>query len=197
MKKYNKEKRAIIWRNYYLKNREKLLAKNKLLRENNPEYYKKYEKDRYSSNPEFYKNKHRKYSKENREAVNKYAREKYANDIDFKLRCILRSRLLVALKGKQKSDKTINLIGCTIPELRVHIEKQFKDGMDWTNWKYKGWHVDHIIPISSFNLVDKNELSKACHYTNLQPMWSLDNHKKGAKLNNLTLGGDSCIMNKV
>jgi hypothetical protein len=159
-----------------------LLEKNRLRRLKNKEYYLKYEKERYAKNPEFYKKKHREYSKMNRETVNKYVRDKYANDLQFKMKCILRARLLVALKGKQKSDRTLNLIGCSIPELKVHIEKQFKKGMTWENWVYKGWHIDHKKPISKFNLIDKEEIKRACHYTNLQPMWSLDNHRKGNRL---------------
>jgi len=177
-----KKSRAVIWHNYYLKNKDTLLVKNKLRRKNNPEYYKKYEKERYAKDPEFYKERHRVYSKKNRDKVNKYIKEKYSNNLEFKMSCILRARLLIALKGKQKSDKTLNLIGCTIPQLKVHIEKQFKKGMNWDNWAYKGWHIDHVKPISKFNLLEKDEILKACHYTNLQPMWSLDNHKKGAKL---------------
>jgi hypothetical protein len=182
MRKINKEKRKIIWHNYYIKNRNKLLKKNRLYRLRNKEYYIKYEKERYAKNPEFYKKKHRDYSRTNREKINKYIRDKYANDLQFKIKCVLRARLLVALKGKQKSDRTLNLIGCSIPELKVYIEKLFKEGMTWENWVYKGWHIDHKIPISKFNLSDKEEVKKACHYTNLQPMWSLDNHRKGAKL---------------
>ena len=174
-----KKSRAVIWHNYYLKNKENLSTKNKLHREQNPEKCKKYEKERYAKDPEFYKNKHREYSKNNREKINKYIRERYAANLQFKMECILRARLFVALKGKQKNDKTIDLIGCTIPELIIHIEKQFKNGMTWVNWEYKGWHIDHIKPISKFNLSNKNELLKACNYKNLQPMWSLENHKKG------------------
>jgi hypothetical protein len=182
MRKINKEKRRIIWHNYYIKNRDKLLEKNRLHRLKNKEYYLKYEKERYAKNPEFYKKKHREYSKTNRDTVNKYVRNKYANDLQFKIKCVLRARLLVALKGKQKSDRTLNLIGCSIPELKIYIERQFKEGMNWQNWMYKGWHIDHKMPISKFNLSDKEEIKRACHYTNLQPMWSLDNHKKGDSL---------------
>jgi hypothetical protein len=177
----NKEKRKIIWHNYYLKNRESLLAKNKLRRKANPEYYKKYEKERYAKDPDFYKNKHREYSKKKRDSINKYIRDRYSSDLQFRISCSLRSRLVIALKGRQKGDKTLNLVGCTIQELKNHIEKQFKERMSWDNWGYKGWHIDHIKPISRFDLSDKNEILKACHYTNLQPMWSMENHKKGNK----------------
>ena len=56
----------------------------------------------------------------------------------------------------------------------------FKPGMGWDNWSYRGWHLDHKKPISYFDLTNKEELQKALHYTNLQPMWGKENQKKGA-----------------
>ena len=53
--------------------------------------------------------------------------------------------------------------------------------MSWDNWALDGWHIDHIKPLSSFNLENREELKKACHYTNLQPMWAEDNLRKGSK----------------
>lgn len=178
----NKEKRKIIWHNYYLKNRDRLLKMRQEWRLKNPEYLKKYEKERYAKNPEFHKKRHQEYSKNNREKVNKYIRDKYSNDLQFKFKCVLRSRLLIALKGKQKSDRTLKLIGCTIPVLKIHIENQFEKGMTWDNWEYYGWHIDHIIPISLFDLTNKEEVLKACHYTNLHPMWQLENQSKSNKI---------------
>jgi len=69
-----------------------------------------------------------------------------------------------------------NLIGCTGRELVYHIESQFETGMNWDN---RGeWHIDHIIPISSFNLLDPEQRAKASHYTNLRPLWAKDNKAK-------------------
>ena len=78
-------------------------------------------------------------------------------------------------------DKSsIDILGCTINDFKTHIENNFKDGMTWDNYSYYGWHIDHIIPLSSAN--SDEELMKLCHFTNLQPLWYLENLKKSNKL---------------
>ena len=52
--------------------------------------------------------------------------------------------------------------------------------MAWENYGYYGWHIDHIIPLSSAKT--EEELYKLSHFTNLQPMGASDNRKKGAKI---------------
>ena len=54
--------------------------------------------------------------------------------------------------------------------------------MTWDNYGVYGWHIDHILPLSIFNLSDRTQLLKACHYTNLQPLWAEENLKRGAKI---------------
>jgi hypothetical protein len=66
--------------------------------------------------------------------------------------------------------------------LKIHLEKQFKDGMSWENHSLFGWHIDHIIPLSSAESDD--ELKKLCHYTNLQPLWAKENIVKRNKIIN-------------
>ncbi len=96
----------------------------------------------------------------------------------------IRRLVISGLKRQEvkKSQKTLKLLGCTRNELHKYIESKFKEGMDWTNYGYKGWHLDHIIPISSFDLNDPREQAKCFHYTNLQPLWHYDNFAKGDKL---------------
>jgi hypothetical protein len=62
---------------------------------------------------------------------------------------------------------------------KLHIEQQFVDGMTWDNWGE--WHLDHIRPLASFNLVDRDQFLTACHYSNYQPLWATDNLIKGAQ----------------
>ena len=70
-------------------------------------------------------------------------------------------------------------LGCTIPELKQYLESKFQEGMTWENWGVHGWHIDHIIPLSSFDLTCREQFLKVCHYTNLQPLWAKDNLSKG------------------
>lgn len=79
-----------------------------------------------------------------------------------------------------KTKEFNEVIGCTIEELKNHLEKQFMEGMNWENHGLYGWHIDHKIPLSSAQSED--DLYKLCHYTNLQPLWASDNLKKGNKL---------------
>lgn len=59
--------------------------------------------------------------------------------------------------------------------------------MTWENWGRGGWHIDHILPVSSFNLSDPDQFFKAFHFTNLQPLWERENLSKGSRLlNDLT-----------
>lgn len=122
------------------------------------------------------------WKKINREEYNAYHRERYKNNINHKLAGRIRDRLSSALKGKTKPASAIKMLGCTIDELKIHIESKFYEGMTWNNWDKHGWHIDHIIPLDSFDLTDKEQFGKACHYTNLQPLWAIDNWSKGNRI---------------
>lgn len=111
-----------------------------------------------------------------------YHDKKYHNDINYKLKILLRGRVNSVIKNNKKADHSLTLLGCTVQELKDHLESKFTDGMTWENYGKFGWHVDHIIPCASFDLsIPENQ--KICfHYTNLQPMWWRENIVKGKKL---------------
>ncbi len=96
------------------------------------------------------------------------------------------SRIKSALKRAKikKDEKTIALLGCSYSEFITHIENQFKGGMNWENYGNKRgqWVFDHILPFSRFDLNNKEELKRICHYTNIQPLWSEENREKFNKL---------------
>lgn len=118
-----------------------------------------------------------------------YERNKRKHDPLFVLRKDLRSRIKSALKNNQKSGSAVRDLGCSIEELKQHLEKLFYPNpetgeyMTWKNKGLYGWHIDHIKPLISFDLTNKEQFLEACHYTNLQPLWAKENLEKGDKLN--------------
>ncbi len=112
---------------------------------------------------------------QNRSAEAQRSRLRYRVDAKYRLTKILRSRLT---KGLVRAGFAVRDLGCTIDELRVHLEALFRPGMTWENWG--DWHIDHVRPLASFNLTDRAQFLQACRYTNLQPLWAAENLKKGA-----------------
>lgn len=192
------------YKKYYKDNRDVILSREAEGRKNNIEQVrekeKKYEKNNkkkikerkkryYESNRDWFLEKIRVYGKNNREKTNIRIARYYENNINAHISKVLRSRMYGAIKGGYKSGSAVKDLGCSIEELRLYLEKQFypnpKTGekMIWGNWARDGWHIDHIKPLSSFNLTDRKQFLKACHYTNLQPLWHHENYKKGSKIN--------------
>ena len=114
----------------------------------------------------------------------KYQIQRKKADPLFKLMCSCRSRLYAAIKGKgwEKTQKTQDLLGCDWETLKFWIETQFQEGMTWGN--HGKWHIDHIIPRSSFEYSspDDPEFKKCWSLSNLQPLWAVDNIRKNAKI---------------
>lgn len=102
---------------------------------------------------------------------------------NFKIAERLRSRFFVALKGNAKSGSAVRDLGCTIPEFKGYIEMIFLPGMTWENWTFDGWHLDHVKPLASFNLSNPEQCREALHWTNYQPLWGVDNMRKGDRVN--------------
>lgn len=98
----------------------------------------------------------------------------------FMLKRRLRNRLYYALQKKswKKNTQFSEYIGCSLEQLKEHIEKQFVTGMSWAN--QGEWHIDHIIPLDSAKTPE--ELYVLSHYSNLQPLWAKDNLSKGTKI---------------
>ena len=99
-----------------------------------------------------------------------------------RLRRGLRSRLrqIRTRYGLHPDIQTDNCIGCSWPDLVGHIEAQWYDGMSWTN--YGSWHIDHIVPVSSADLTDRDDALAVFNFKNTRPLWGHENHKKGARV---------------
>jgi len=201
-KKYrenNREKRRESNKKWYEENKEKKAAQGKIYREANKEkkaeldkkysednkdkialYQKKWREDNKEKAAEYQK----KWREDNKDEFNKYRavwrKERSQTHPTYKMKCALRSRTLKAFKSKgyKKGSTTEKMLGISYEKAKLHIERQFRDGMSWIN--HGEWHIDHIIPLASANT--EAELLKLCHYRNLQPLLAKDNISKGATI---------------
>jgi hypothetical protein len=116
-------------------------------------------------------------SKENRIKRNIYESNKMKTDILYRTKKLLRDRLNKALKGNYKVGSAVRDLGCSIEEFKIYLENQFLPGMTWENWGCgeNDWQLDHIKPIFMFDLTDREQFLEVCHYTNLRPLWRIDN----------------------
>ncbi len=154
-----------------------------------PECKKAYESKWYIGNRDQVKRKVTEWSAKNPDQVRKkvtrwntknpnYRKHRYSTDPHYKLRQNLRNRLNSAIKDNLKTGSAVRDLGCSISELKAHLESKWQPGMSWENHGQYGWHIDHVVPLASFNLTDREQFLKACHFTNLQPLWAEDNLTK-------------------
>jgi len=164
--KKNKQLISDIQKRSNEKNKQALSIKSKIYYKENKEKHKKWSAD---------------YALKNKEkllaARRIWEKNKIESDSNYLMQKKLRSRVRMAMKcsGLKKSKRTEDLIGCSIVELRSYIQNVFEDGMTWDNWSQRGWHIDHKIPISWFNLKNESCMMKAFHFTNMKPMWAKEN----------------------
>jgi hypothetical protein len=118
--------------------------------------------------------------KRNVELAKKRSKARYKKDPFYRLKITARSRLYEVLTRCKypKRGSIFKYLGCDIDVLKTHLEQQFKNGMSWDN--YGEWHVDHIIPLASAK--NEEEIIKLFHYSNLQPLWGMENKIKGSKM---------------
>lgn len=145
-------------RKYDMTHREQRRIKTAKYREQNPDYIKEWRE----LNPNY---------------ANDYQRNRLLEDPQFKLSRNLRRRLNHALKGNFKSGSAVQDLGCSIEQLKSWLMYQFEPGMTWEN--YGEWHIDHVKPLSSFDLTNREQLLEVCNWHNLQPLWGPENIRKG------------------
>jgi len=208
-----KRRRREYYKKYREKNIIKCLEYSKKYRQDNPEYYKKYRRKYYLDNidrikdrvgeyqlkhPNKRKEADKKYRETHKEKIKKYKKEWcknnpekiknaskiYRNNPIYKLNHNISNAISTSLHGKKDGLHWEELVGYTQKDLRNHLEKQFRDGMTWENYGRNGWHIDHRIPKSIFNITSyKSKGFKACWaLDNLQPLWAKENSEKNNKL---------------
>lgn len=144
-----------------------------------------YHKNKYNPNTSAFKK--RVYSEKKKEYMRKWTKKNRIKRRAYMRKYIkkyLEERPDVRIKRnlRKKLGRNKELLGCSYSEFLKYLESKFKEGMSWNN--YGKWHIDHIIPISIFNLTKKDQQEICFHYTNLQPLWAKENY---AKRNKITL----------
>jgi hypothetical protein len=173
---------------YRTDNHEDILLAKKEYREENKDSIYEYNKWYAETHKDEVRERQRNHQQDNRDNLNAARRERIKNDINFRIACNLRSRLWEIIKNGKKTGSAVRDLGCFVEYLMFRLESMFhinpKTGeiMSLDNYGFYGWHVDHIIPISFFDLEYREELLVACNYLNLQPMWSEQNHSKSDTL---------------
>jgi hypothetical protein len=158
------KRRVISYIKYNPDNNKKWKQKSdKNFKLKNPNYQKEW----IANNPEYHKN---------------YNKNKREDNPVVKLSSNIRGRIRYYLKLKNidKNQSTFEIVGCEPQKLKIYIENLFTDNMSWNNYGMFGWHIDHIIPLSSAKT--EKRVYELCHYTNLQPLWAEENLKKGSKI---------------
>lgn len=167
------------WRD---KNRNRILFERREWRKSNKEFLQKYYQIYREKNRDQIRINNRKYD---RRIGNRKKLEKIRTNENYRIAGNLRTRLNIALRnqgGVKKTRHLTDLLGIDYCGFKKYIESLFQEGMTWGNYSRTGWHIDHKLPLISFDLSNKDELSRACHYKNLQPLWASDNLSKGAKI---------------
>lgn len=201
--RYEANKDTILKRNklYRDDNKEAIAKKKKLYRDANKEAEAKRGKKYREANKEALAEYHKQYNKANKEAIAKKNKQYYQDNRDiiinrvkqhhnkrkdtdpvYRMVCSMRTRLSTILRrGSGKDETTMELVGCDLSRLKMHIEAQFTEGMSWDNYGKNGWHCDHIQPVASFDQSCPEQRKQCWHYTNLQPLWWPDNIAKSDK----------------
>ena len=162
-------------------NKEQCIESAKKRAADNPAREIERRKEYYENNTERCKEASKNWKKSHETEIRQYKKAKYHNDLNHKIAHLLRARLYHALKGNSKKGSAVDLLGCSIEELRSYLEAQFKEGMTWDNHGIV-WEIDHISPLSKADLQDFDQLAKVCHYTNLQPLTVAENRSKSDKM---------------
>ena len=144
---------------------------------------KKYRKKYYIEHRDLELECNKKYRSDNKDKINENFKNRKKLDSNYKLVCNLRSRTSIGFKAQnvRKTNKTFDLLGCSHSFFKNWIFYQLYGNMTLENYG-SVWHIDHCIPIASFNLLDESEMKKCFNWINLRPMYWSENISKGDKL---------------
>jgi hypothetical protein len=156
-------------------------ANQALYRSRHPEAVRAQKSSHYFKNVADERRKQKHYRGVSLHARRSYESARRASDLPFRLRKTLRSRLADSLQGRRKSGSAVRDLGCSVADLKAHLERQFLPGMTWDNWGAgEGkWQIDHIYPLAKADLTVRLVVLAVCNWRNLQPLWFKDNNRKG------------------
>lgn len=168
------------------RNKDKVIAKTKRWQAKNPEKVKAISAKWHKEHPKRTLELCHEWRAANPKKVaasNKKSRKKRRRTINGKLYERMSSRIRVALKGNKSGCRWETLVGYTLIDLKQHLKKLFTKGMNWNNYGYYGWHIDHVKPMTLFKYtnVNQKEFKDCWALQNLQPLWAIDNFRKNSK----------------
>ena len=158
IKEYSKQRyktHSHIWKEWSDNNKNKIRSATKKWVKNNPDKYREYQKN----------------------YINKWSYNQYNNNLEYKLQKVLRSRLYASLKEEYKNTSSVDLIGCTLDQLKSYLEQQFTPEMNWENYGTY-WEIDHIKQVNTFDLKYFENQQQCFYYTNLRPLEKIENRKR-------------------
>lgn len=162
----------------YIKYRPERLERQKIYFEENKDSVResqaKYRESRRDELAEYAREYRKNNPEKTRETAYNYDKRMMKESPEYRLQKSIRRRLRSALQNKKKVGSAVKDLGCTPTELKQYLESKFKPGMTWQNHGSE-WHIDHIRPLWTFDLENRDELLQACHFTNLQPLWATEN----------------------
>jgi hypothetical protein len=180
---------------YYRANRSEERRRHVEWKSRNPDYFKvwalenadsiKTKAKRYHQNnlPRYRENT-RRWRAENLEKARELGRTGYARRsrvVTYRINHTVSACVYRSIKQAKGGRPTFEILGYSLEDLMAHLQRQFLPKMSWRN--FGSWHIDHIIPLSSFAYKTPADpaFRSAWALTNLRPMWATDNLKKGAK----------------
>jgi hypothetical protein len=150
------------------------------------EYARKYWIENKEAITERMREKKKEYAKKNVIKINqikkKSRNKRMQEDPAVKLKIRVSTAIYQCLKAKKGNRSILEILPYSIKDLMAHLESQFVNGMTWEN--YGEWHVDHIKPRVAFNYNSATDpdFLKLWALDNLQPLWAIDNYRKGHKI---------------
>ena len=125
------------------------------------------------------------YRKIKNEIGARYVRNRRKRDISFRILGSCRARMKAALKGRSKTERTMELIGCSGDFFKTYLESLWQNGMNWNNYGkgYGKWNIDHIVCLELFDMTDYKQRCAGFNYKNCMPMWDDENFEKSDSIN--------------